>query len=65
MTAEKWIGPTVESEIDALAETGAKDVLLIPVGFVSDHVEILYDIDVALSRLREGQRRQRAADRNL
>jgi ferrochelatase len=46
MTAEKWIGPTVESQIDELAQAGCKDVLLAPVGFVSDHVEILYDIDV-------------------
>jgi len=46
MTAEKWIGPTVESEIDELAQTGGKNVLLVPVGFVSDHVEILFDIDV-------------------
>ncbi|MGO8787693.1 MAG: ferrochelatase [Terriglobia bacterium] len=46
MTAEKWIGPTVESQIDELAQAGCKNVLLIPVGFVSDHVEILYDIDV-------------------
>ena len=46
MTAEKWIGPTVESQIDELAQAGAKDVVLIPVGFVCDHVEILYDIDV-------------------
>ena len=46
MTAEKWIGPTVESQIDELAQAGGKDVLLVPVGFVSDHVEILYDIDV-------------------
>jgi ferrochelatase len=46
MTAEKWIGPTVESQIDELAQAGVKDVLLVPVGFVSDHVEILYDIDV-------------------
>jgi ferrochelatase len=46
MTAEKWIGPTVESQIDALAQAGGKNVLLIPVGFVCDHVEILYDIDV-------------------
>jgi ferrochelatase len=46
MTAEKWIGPTVESQIDELARAGGKHVLLIPVGFVSDHVEILYDIDV-------------------
>jgi ferrochelatase len=46
MTAERWIGPTVESQIDELAQAGIKDVLLVPVGFVSDHVEILYDIDV-------------------
>lgn len=46
MTAEPWIGPTVESQIDELAQSGSKDVLLIPVGFVCDHVEILYDIDV-------------------
>jgi ferrochelatase len=46
MTAEKWIGPTVESQIDELAQAQVKDVLLAPVGFVSDHLEILYDIDV-------------------
>jgi protoporphyrin/coproporphyrin ferrochelatase len=46
MTAEKWIGPTVESQIDEVAQAGTRNVLLIPVGFVSDHVEILYDIDV-------------------
>ena len=46
MTAEPWIGPTVESQIDELAARGHQHVLLIPVGFVSDHVEILYDIDV-------------------
>jgi ferrochelatase len=46
MTAEKWIGPTVESEIDRLAGAGQRYVLLAPVGFVADHVEILYDIDV-------------------
>jgi len=46
MTSEKWIGPTVESQIDELAQASIKNVLLIPVGFVSDHVEILYDIDV-------------------
>jgi ferrochelatase len=46
MTTEKWIGPTVESQIDELAQAGGKNVLLVPVGFVSDHLEILYDIDV-------------------
>jgi ferrochelatase len=47
MTAEPWIGPTVESLIDQLAAQGQRHVLLAPVGFVGDHVEILYDIDVA------------------
>lgn len=46
MTAEPWIGPTVESTIDELAAQGHRHVLIAPVGFVSDHVEILYDIDV-------------------
>jgi ferrochelatase len=47
MTNEPWIGPTVESLIDQLAAQGQRHVLLAPVGFVCDHVEILYDIDVA------------------
>jgi ferrochelatase len=46
MTSEPWIGPTVESLIDHLAAQGQRHVLLAPVGFVCDHVEILYDIDV-------------------
>jgi protoporphyrin/coproporphyrin ferrochelatase len=46
MTREPWIGPTVESQIDELAAAGDRHVLLAPVGFVSDHVEILHDIDI-------------------
>jgi ferrochelatase len=46
MTAEPWIGPTVESLIDSLAAAGHRHVLIAPVGFVADHVEILYDIDI-------------------
>ncbi len=46
MTNEDWIGPTVESVIDRLAEEGNCQALIAPVGFVSDHVEILYDIDI-------------------
>ncbi len=45
MTSEPWIGPTVESLIDELAGQGHRHVVLAPIGFVSDHVEILYDID--------------------
>lgn len=43
---EAWIGPTVESEIDRLADEGHRQVLIAPIGFVCDHVEILYDIDI-------------------
>jgi protoporphyrin/coproporphyrin ferrochelatase len=46
MTAEPWIGPTVESLIDRAAAQGRRHLLLAPVGFVCDHIEILYDIDV-------------------
>ena len=46
MTAEPWIGPRVESKIDELAAQGHKHALIAPIGFVCDHVEILYDIDV-------------------
>ena len=47
MTPDPWIGPTVESLIDEFAAQGCQQVLLAPVGFVSDHVEVLYDIDIA------------------
>ncbi len=42
-----WIGPTVEDTFKALAEQGHKAVVMQPIGFLCDHVEILYDIDIA------------------
>ena len=42
-----WIGPTVEDTLQALADAGHKGVVMQPVGFLCDHVEILYDIDIA------------------
>jgi ferrochelatase len=42
-----WIGPTVESTLDALAQEGTTALILQPIGFLCDHVEILYDIDIA------------------
>ena len=41
-----WIGPTVEDTLTALAAAGHKAVVIQPIGFLCDHVEILYDIDV-------------------
>ena len=46
MTSEKWLGPTMESRLPELAAKGITQVLVAPIGFVCDHVEILYDIDV-------------------
>jgi ferrochelatase len=46
MTDEKWLGPSVESWIDRYAADGINKLTLHPVGFVSDHVEILFDVDV-------------------
>lgn len=43
---EPWLGPQLEEHLPALAGEGVKDVISIPVGFVSDHVEILFDIDI-------------------
>jgi ferrochelatase len=41
-----WIGPTVEETLTALAAAGHKAVAIQPIGFLCDHVEILYDIDI-------------------
>jgi ferrochelatase len=45
-TPEPWLGPPIEEHLAELAAAGVKDVISVPVGFVSDHVEILFDIDV-------------------
>lgn len=45
-TDDRWLGPTVESCLDRYASEGVREVLLDPIGFVCDHVEILYDIDI-------------------
>ena len=45
MTDEKWLGPTVESCIERYAAEGIREFVLHPIGFVCDHVEVLYDVD--------------------
>jgi len=42
-TGEPWLGPDL---LGAIAESAARDVLVCPIGFVADHLEILYDLDV-------------------
>jgi ferrochelatase len=56
-TGEPWLGPDILEELDDLHARGVRKVLVCPIGFVSDHLEILWDIDV------EG--RERAAELDL
>lgn len=45
-TPEPWVGPDLRDHLGALAGRGIRDVVVVPVGFVSDHVELLFDIDI-------------------
>jgi ferrochelatase len=45
-TGEPWLGPDILEELERLHAQGVRNVLVAPVGFVSDHLEILWDIDV-------------------
>jgi ferrochelatase len=45
-TGEPWLGPDILDHLAALRDEGATDVLVCPVGFVSDHLEIRWDLDV-------------------
>jgi protoporphyrin/coproporphyrin ferrochelatase len=45
-SGEPWLGPDVLDFLETLAAEGVKNVLQVPIGFVSDHLEVLYDIDV-------------------
>ena len=45
-TPEPWLGPSVEERLGELSASGCRRVLIAPVGFVCDHTEILFDIDV-------------------
>lgn len=51
MTNEPWLGPDASEAITRLHKEGRPGALVVPVGFTSDHVEILYDIDVEYARL--------------
>jgi protoporphyrin/coproporphyrin ferrochelatase len=42
----KWLEPSTEDKIRELAESGVKNVLMVPISFVSDHIETLYEIDI-------------------
>ena len=42
----KWLEPSTEAKIAELATSGCKHLLMVPLSFVSDHIETLYEIDI-------------------
>jgi protoporphyrin/coproporphyrin ferrochelatase len=61
-----WIGPTVEETITALRDAGHRGLVLQPIGFLADHIEVLYDVDIAFREFAEklGMRLWRTASLN-
>ena len=51
----QWLGPTVEDAINEALQTGADRIVFVPFGFVSNHVEVLYDNDVECKELVEAK----------
>jgi len=54
VTPEPWLGPDIGEVLEELAGVGTEGVVVCPAGFVSDHLEILYDLDVVARRRAEG-----------
>ena len=65
-TAEPWLGPTLDEVFARAAAQGRRRLLAVPVGFVCDHVEILYDIDILAQKVAQekGLRLMRTASLN-
>lgn len=55
MSGGVWLGPRVEDTILGLKEKGHHDVFVQPIGFLCDHVEVLYDIDIGFKQFAETQ----------
>ena len=53
MFSAGWLGPTVEDTIVALRQKGHRGVFIQPIGFLCDHVEVLYDIDIGFKQFAE------------
>jgi ferrochelatase len=53
-TPEPWAGPDLGEHLEELGGKGVRDVVCVPVGFVSDHVELLFDIDHRARAIADG-----------
>jgi ferrochelatase len=54
-TDEAWLGPDILDVIESIADGGARGVVVQSIGFVADHLEILYDLDLEARRLAEAR----------
>jgi ferrochelatase len=65
-TADPWLGPDIADALADLKAKGTRDVLVCPIGFVADHLEILFDIDKEAKEAAErvGMRLARVESRN-
>jgi protoporphyrin/coproporphyrin ferrochelatase len=52
-TGVPWLGPQIEDLVATLAAEGVADLLIAPIGFIADHVEVLYDIDIGVQAIAE------------
>jgi len=50
-TGVPWLGPQIEDLVVDLAAEGEKNLLIAPIGFIADHVEVLYDIDIGVQEI--------------
>jgi ferrochelatase len=65
---QPWLEPDISNAIEDAAQEGIKDIVIVPIGFVSDHMEIIYDLDTQAKELCEklkiGYQRTRTAGSN-
>ncbi|HYS06506.1 MAG TPA: ferrochelatase [Candidatus Dormibacteraeota bacterium] len=52
--SDPWLEPDIGDALRTLQRDGAQDVVVSPIGFLSDHVEVLYDLDIAARRTADG-----------
>jgi ferrochelatase len=54
-TGVPWLGPQIEDLVVELAAAGEKNLLVAPIGFIANHVEVLYDIDIGVKEIARAQ----------
>ena len=51
--SQPWLEPDVGDALRELARQGARDVIVVPIGFISDHLEVVYDLDTEAKKISE------------